>query len=63
MGHEDGWGDDIHMGAFSQDIGASNLARTLGDAANLMLGSLEKASTHTKSTGNAKTAVVDSEGT
>ena len=51
------------MGAFSQDIGTSNLARTLGDAANLMLGSLEKARAHTKSTGNAKTAVVDSEGT
>lgn len=29
----------------------------------LMLGKLGKASTHTKSTGNAKTAVVDSEGT
>lgn len=63
MGHEDGWGDGIHMGAFFQDVGANNLAEAPGYAANLMLGSLGKKRAHTKSTGNAKTAVVDSEGT
>ena len=51
------------MGEFSQDVGANNLAGTPGDTANLMLGSLEKARAHTKSTGNAETSVVDSEGT
>lgn len=51
------------MGAFSQGAGANNLAGTPGDTAKLMLGSLEEARAHTKSTANAETSAVDSEGT